>query len=77
MRVLAWLVRLNDEGRPDIHISLCDLALEVLERQRRKHPERVFTYEGKPVRYVNTKVRRNDLKHARIADFRWHDLWHI
>ena len=40
----------------DIHISLCDMALEVSARQRGKHPERVFTYEGKPVRYVNTKA---------------------
>ena len=70
-------VHLNEaKGGEDIHVSLCDLAVEVLERQRGKHSDRVFTYEGNPIRYVNTKAWRNALKRARIADFRWHDLRH-
>ena len=52
------------------------MAVEVLEGQRGKHPERVFTYEGNPIRYVNTKAWRNALKRAGITDFRWHDLRH-
>ena len=75
-RRTAWIAADQAKGGEDIHISLCDLALEVLERQRGKHPERVFTYEGKPVRYVNTKAWRNALKRAGIAEFRWHDLRH-
>ena len=34
------------------------------------------TYEGNPIRYVNTKAWLNALKRAGIADFRWHDLRH-
>jgi len=75
-RRTAWIAADEAKGDEDIHISLSDLALEVLERQRGKHPERVFTYEGNPIRYVNTKAWRNALKRAGIADFRWHDLRH-
>jgi hypothetical protein len=32
----------------DTEAALCELALEVLERQRSKHPGRVFTHESKP-----------------------------
>jgi integrase len=53
-RRTAWIAADDAKGGEDIHISLGDLALEVLERQRGKHSERVFTYGGKPVRYVNT-----------------------
>jgi integrase len=63
-------------GEFHIHVSLSDLAVDVLERQRGKHLERVFTYEGNPIRYVNTKAWRNALKRAWIMDFRWHDLRH-
>lgn len=75
-RRTAWIAADEAKGGEDIHVSLCDLALEVLQRQRGKHPERVFTYEGKPVRYVNTKAWRNALNRAGITDFRWHDLRH-
>lgn len=57
-----------------IHISLCDPALEVLDRHRGKHSGSVVTYEGDPVRYVHTKASRNALKRAGISDFRWHGL---
>jgi integrase len=75
-RRTAWIAADEAKGGEDIHISLCDLAVEVLEGQRGKHLERVFTYEGNPIRYVNTKAWRNALKRVGITDFRWHDLRH-
>jgi integrase len=57
-------------------VPLNDLALAVLERQRGRHRERVFTYCGKPIRQVNTKCWKSALKRCGIRDFRWHDLRH-
>ncbi|MEK7456024.1 MAG: site-specific integrase [Pseudomonadota bacterium] len=57
-------------------VPLNDLALAVLERQSGRHPTRVFTYQGKPIRQVNTKAWKNAVKRAGIKDFRWHDLRH-
>jgi integrase len=69
-RRTAWIAADEAKGGEDIHISLCELAVEVLEGQRGKHSERVFTYESNPIRYVNTKAWRNALKRAGIADLR-------
>ena len=52
-------------------------ALAVLERQRGKHAERGFTYNGQPVLKANNHAWRKALRRAGITDFRWHDLRHI
>lgn len=57
-------------------VPLNDAAMEVLEARKGDHPVYVFTYEGSPIRQVNTKAWRNALLRAGIEDFRWHDLRH-
>lgn len=50
--------------------------MNVLLRQVGKHPERVFTYKGKPIVWANTRGWRKALVRAGIENFRWHDLRH-
>lgn len=75
-RGVAWIHADQAKGRRDIHVSLSSIALAVLERQAGKHETRVFTYQGKPIAWANTRAWRMALKRAGIADFRWHDLRH-
>lgn len=70
-RRTAWIHGDQAKGKEDIHVSLSDLAVDVLTRQRGKHPERVFTYCGRPLHQANTEAWRNALKRAGIANFRW------
>jgi integrase len=82
-RQVAWIHADQAKGRRDIHVSLNSTAMDVLRRQRDKHADRVFTYRGKPIRWVNTKAWRTALDRAGIDNFRWHDLrhtwasWHV
>jgi len=57
-------------------IPLNEAALAVLEGEQGKHPDKVFTYKGEPLRSANTKAWQAALKRAGIRDFRWHDLRH-
>jgi integrase len=57
-------------------VMLNRLAREVIERQREKHAERVFTYEGRPVtRVLNTSWKKARIK-AGLPHLRVHDLRH-
>ncbi|MEH6544598.1 MAG: tyrosine-type recombinase/integrase [Porticoccaceae bacterium] len=51
-------------------------ARAVVNRQRGKHPEYVFTYNGKPVDRINTKAWRRARKEAHLPQVRVHDLKH-
>ena len=72
----AWVDAARSKNRRPIAVPLNATALEVLRRQIGKHPERVFTYAGKPLARVSTHAWEKALKRAGIEDFRWHDLRH-
>jgi integrase len=72
----AWVKGNESKNRRPIAIPLNDVAIGVLEQQIGKHPERVFTYLGRPFVAANTKAWKSALKRAGIQDFRWHDLRH-
>ncbi|KTD22894.1 Prophage dlp12 integrase [Legionella lansingensis] len=59
-----------------IPVPLNSIALEILERQKGKHPDFVFTYQGKPITRCNNHAWLKALKRVGIKDFRWHDLRH-
>jgi integrase len=75
-RGTCWVMGDEAKGGEDLHVSLSEVALDVLQRQRGRHERFVFTYRGNPVRQVNTRGWRAALRRAGIKDFRWHDLRH-
>ncbi|BBE50951.1 Tyrosine recombinase XerC [Ferriphaselus amnicola] len=75
-RRVAWIHPDQAKARKAILVPLNSVAMGVLTRQVGKHPERVFTYHGKPVAWANTKAWTGALKRAGIENFRWHDLRH-
>ena len=82
-RRLAWVHPDQARGRKAIGVPLNDTAIAILHAEVGRHPERVFTYEGRPVFQVSSKAWYKALKRAEIEDFRWHDLrhtwasWHV
>ena len=82
-RKVAWVHPDQAKARKAIAVPLNGAAMEVLARQRGRHPERVFTYEGAPIGQPSTKAWYRALKRVGIADFKWHDLrhtwasWHV
>jgi len=66
-----------------IPVPLNKQAIEIIEAQRGKNREYVFTYQGHPVTRCNNHAWRKALIRAGIKDFRWHDLrhtwasWHV
>jgi len=75
-RRVAWIHGDQAKAGKPIHVSLNDTAMNVLTKQVGKHPERVFTFRGKPITQVGTKAWYRALERAGIKDFRWHDLRH-
>jgi hypothetical protein len=63
-RRVAWIRPGQAKARSAIHVSLNSLACNVLRRQQGKHEVRVFTYQGKPVKWGNTRAWRLALKRA-------------
>jgi len=76
-RRVAWIHADQAKARKAFGIPLNEEAMEVLLRQKGKHPVYVFCYRGRaPIQCVNGKPWRNALKRAGIENFRWHDLRH-
>jgi integrase len=82
-RKQAWVHPDQAKARRAIAVPLSEVAMEVLARQKGKHPVRVFTYEGQPVGQVSTRAWYKALKRVGIENFRFHDLrrcwasWHV
>ncbi len=72
----AWIHAAQSKNRRPIAIPLNEAAYAVLLRQKGKHLERVFTYQGRPLNSANTKAWKHALLRAGIDNFRWHDLRH-
>jgi integrase len=71
-----WIHADQAKGGRDIHVSLNETAFAVLKRQIGRHPVRVFTYQGQPIKRTYTKAWQAATRRAGIKDFRWHDLRH-
>jgi integrase len=55
-RKLAWIHPDQAKARRAIAVPLNETAAAVVSRQVGRHPERVFTYQGQPVKQVSTKA---------------------
>ncbi len=75
-RGIAWIHPDQAKAGRAIHVPLNSVALDVLRGQMGAHPERVFTYRGRPINQANTRSWRRALARAGIENFRWHDLRH-
>ncbi len=73
---VAWVDASEHKNGHAHNVPLNAAALAVLSRQRGKHPQYVFTYNGKPISQVSTRAWREAVQRAGFQDFRWHDLRH-
>jgi len=82
-RNVLWVHGDQAKGGKPIGVPLNTDAMRVIEAQRGKHSQFVFTYKGHGIKDTNTKAWRNALRRAGIENFRWHDLrhtwasWHV
>ena len=82
-RHVAWVHPDEAKARKAIAVPLNTDAMVVLQAQRGKHKEYVFTYKGNPIKRANTRAWQKALIRAGVENFRWHDLrhtwasWHV
>ncbi|MGH9433893.1 MAG: tyrosine-type recombinase/integrase [Terriglobia bacterium] len=73
---IAWIHPDQAKARKAIGVPLNAEALSVLRGCLGQHAKFVFTYEGQPIRWVNTKAWQKAVRKAGLENFRWHDLRH-
>jgi len=72
---------LKDGG--DFAVPLSDSAIEIIRRQIGQHQDRVFTFNGSPIKKAGSTAWDKAKLKAGITNFRWHDLrhtwasWHV
>lgn len=75
-RSVAWLYADQVKNGEDLHVSLNQTAMDVLQRRKGTHPQFVFSWRGKQLKSSNTRVWKRALELSGIQNFRWHDLRH-
>jgi len=65
------------KARRAIPVPLNSAAFAVVMKQIGKHPERVFTYDGKPIERGSTSAWYRAIKRVGLQHFRYHDLRHV
>jgi integrase len=76
-RRFAWVHPDQAKSRRASPVPLSDAAYAVITKQIGKHPERVFTYKGKPIDRGSTSAWYRALKRVGLEHFRYHDLRHV
>ncbi len=64
------------KNRDDRLVILNDIAKSVVEEQRGKHPEYVFTFRGKPIQRILRSAWRKARERLGLPQVRVHDLKH-
>lgn len=75
-RAVMWVHPDQAKARNAIGVPLSPSAVSILKGQQGEHARFVFTYQGRPIKNLNTRAYRAALKAAGIDNFRWHDLRH-
>ncbi|HSG89822.1 MAG TPA: site-specific integrase [Pseudomonadales bacterium] len=73
---MAWIHPDQAKAGRAIGVPLNAEAVAVLEDERGKHRERVFTFQGRPVQRTSTHAWYKACRRAGLEGTRWHDLRH-
>ena len=66
----------QSKTRQAIGVPLNGDAMALLQAQKGKHKQFVFSYKGKPILRANQRAWRNAVARAGLGDFHFHDLRH-
>lgn len=82
-RRVAWVYGDAVKTGQDLRVPLNSAAVDVLRNLEGVHPERVFTYKGRPMTRFCSNTWAAAIKAARLPGVRFHDLrhtwasWHV